>query len=461
MRASAVPALFVVCCLAASPLAAQGPAKAKDLPKLEAAAAAAAEAEAAAASAARRRYDEFEAAVQAARAGGGDVLVAELARVLEPVAAAFIKEAAPKKGAARTAAAAAVVKRDGAAALAKLEHPVLAAASGYFAARLTAFAAESDFSPAALEAKGVATALLAEWLGKAPFHELWNDRLAAILPEAEAFRKAHAAAKDAQWDVETAKDPVQAFRRGAPEGFARVPAGAYVRNSTLGKGALNPKARQSINLPADVFVGLYEVTNAEYYAWWKTLDAASKATHLPNQGDQAKTPLWPIPEGGAEPAPTEAQEKKPVTGVRFASAVAYAASRGARLPTEGEWCAAAGGREGLRYPWGAEWKPLCANDAEAKLAGLSDVGSFPTGRGPFGHFDLAGNADEWTSTYETGKDVDFAKLDASLNAAVRGGSYTCSKDDVSNFWQWQRGIAFDASAVTGFRLAMDVAPRRK
>lgn len=461
MRATAGQALLVLAFFSLADLVAQAPGKPKDLTKLEAAAQTTAATETAAEFAARRRYDDLEASVTAARAEGGAVYLAELGRVLEPVLASLAKEAAPKKGPARTAAAAAVVKRDGAAALAKLEHPALVATSAYLSARLGIAAAESDLSAASLEPKNFAGAVLSELLGKAPFHEIWNSSLSAVLPESDAYRKARSAAREAKWDLEVAKDPIMAFQRGAPEGFARVPAGAYVRNTTLGKGTVAPKAKQSVNLPNDVFVGLNEVTNAEYFAWWKGLDEAARTTHLPNQGDQAKTPLWPTAEGATAPAPSEEQQKKPVTGVRLGSALAYAAARGARLPTEPEWCAAAGGREGLRFPWGAEWKPLLANDAEAKTGGLSDVGSFPGGRGPFGHFDLAGNADEWTLTYDTGKDIDPAKVDSSLNAAVRGGSFNCAKEDVSNHWQWARGVAFDASAVTGFRLAMDVAGSRR
>lgn len=461
MRATAGQALFVLLFLALPELAAQAPGKPKDLAKLEAAAQTTAAAETAAEFAARRRYDDLEASVAAARADGGAVYLAELGRVIEPIVGALGKEAASKKGPARIAAAQAVLKRDGAAALAKLEHPALVATTAYLSARLGTVAAECDYSAAALEPKAFAGAILAEVLGKKPFHELWNSSLSAVLPESDAYRKARNAAREAKWDLDVAKDPIMAFRRGAPEGFARVPAGSYVRNTTLGKGTVAPKAKQTVNLANDVFIGLYEVTNAEYYEWWKGLDEAARTTHLPNQGDQTKTPLWPTAEGAAGPAPTEAQLKQPVTGVRLGSALAFAAVRGARLPTEPEWCAAAGGREGLRFPWGAEWKPLMANDAEAKLGGLSEVGAFPLGRGPFGHFDLAGNADEWTLTYDTGKDIDPAKVDTSLNATVRGGSFNCAKEDVSNHWQWLRGVAFDASAVTGFRLAMDVAGSRR
>jgi formylglycine-generating enzyme required for sulfatase activity len=139
--------------------------------------------------------------------------------------------------------------------------------------------------------------------------------------------------------------------------------------------------------------------------------------------------------------------------VSFVSAMAYTKSRGCRLPTEEEWAAVASGPQKLIYPWGDTWEPNRANDREAGVGGLRPVGSYPDGRGPFGHYDLAGNAREWTMTYESGKPVDPEKIE-DQNVALRGGSWTCGKDNVTVGWVWLN--RFNAQDLeTGFRLAMD------
>ena len=246
-----------------------------------------------------------------------------------------------------------------------------------------------------------------------------------------------------------------AARRSA--GFARVPAGTYYVIGSSGFGSQGSrKGKKPVSLSKDVFIGLREVTHAEFFEWWKGLDAEAKKKHIPtvpmDQG--AQVPIWPTIEGAPTPEVPEEMRNKPVCGVSLATAAAYAAAKGARIPTEVEWCAAAGGREGRAYPWGETWLADQCNDADHKVNDTLPVGSMP-GRGPFGHYDLAGNVAEWTATYESGKDVDPEKLE-NANAVVRGGSYFQAKDQVSNGWIWYRRAQFDRLKDLGFRLAMDV-----
>jgi len=91
-------------------------------------------------------------------------------------------------------------------------------------------------------------------------------------------------------------------------------------------------------------------------------------------------------------------EHHPVNEVTWRGAREFCAWRGARLPTEAEWEAAARGRAGRTYPWGEE-VPTTARAVFGRGSGHTEpVGGRPAGATPEGVHDLAGNVAEWTST---------------------------------------------------------------
>jgi formylglycine-generating enzyme required for sulfatase activity len=87
--------------------------------------------------------------------------------------------------------------------------------------------------------------------------------------------------------------------------------------------------------------------------------------------------------------------------VMHCEAAAFARSRGARLPTEGEYHRAAFGTPegGLReHPWGDGPPRPEHGNLGFQLWSPAPVGSHPAGASAFGVHELVGNGWEWTST---------------------------------------------------------------
>ena len=197
----------------------------------------------------------------------------------------------------------------------------------------------------------------------------------------------------------------------------------------------------------------------------------------------ASRPLW-------LPVPPTWGATHPMTYVTWFDAQAYCHAQGGRLPTETEWEVAARGRGARRWPWGDQadgarfnhgavlrgafaavigqkdrFNITSAPDARDGYAGLAPVGAFALGAGPFGTFDQAGNAAEWT--YDAWVEEGYGGLTA-INPrrdggvgggrVIRGGSWLQPaylgqgylRDPHNGFGIYDAGLA---RADVGFRCA--------
>jgi formylglycine-generating enzyme required for sulfatase activity len=155
------------------------------------------------------------------------------------------------------------------------------------------------------------------------------------------------------------------------------------------------------------YIDRFEVTNARYSEF---VDGAGG--EVPEYWKRAKA------DGLAKVG------KYPVTDITWHGAQAYCRWRGKRLPTEAEWEKAARGTDGRRFPWGDEFDQNRVSGNTPRSAPLP-VGSFESGRSPYGVYDMAGNAAEWTAGWYKqypGNDFDDPEYGETVKV-IRGGAW--------------------------------------
>ena len=194
-------------------------------------------------------------------------------------------------------------------------------------------------------------------------------------------------------------------------------------------------------------MGRFPVTNLEY----RMFLASTAYLELPTSWSFGKYPAF--------------KSNHPVFTVSSAAAEAYAqwlaalTGRRFRLPSEAEWEYAAGGPEGLEFPWGPSFDREKANTAEFGLFDSTPVGIFTAGASPFGILDMAGNVEEYTASdyaaYPGGEFVtdDLAASQGTYRVA-RGGSFTRFRDLCRT--RRRHGKYDREMYVMGFRLAEDL-----
>ncbi len=207
---------------------------------------------------------------------------------------------------------------------------------------------------------------------------------------------------DGYQDVEMASSGLQFPRVEAHSGLRLVPAGdgpdgmVEVAGGETALGIPQLMDREPVELGA-YFLDRYEVTNRAYRAfvaaggyrdpsWWTepfVRDGADVSFEdaVPAFVDRTGRPGPATWVAGDHP---EGEGNHPVTGLSWYEAAAFARFVGKELPTVHHWHRAAGTESASRI--------LPASNVGGR--GPAPVGSF-AGMGPFGAYDMAGNAKEW------------------------------------------------------------------
>ncbi len=201
-----------------------------------------------------------------------------------------------------------------------------------------------------------------------------------------------------------------------------VPEGNYMSGNE--NGDIDEVPVHSIFLDS-FYIDKFEVTNALYQACvnegscrpLRRIDSFTRSSYFGN------------PE----------YDEYPVVYVDWNMANAFCEWRGAQLPTEAQWEKAARGPDGRTYPWGEEIDCRRANFQGGLTScpgGTSMVGSYETGRSPYGAHDMAGNVWEWVADwyseiyYETIPPQNPLGPEIGQSKVLRGGSWADDAPDL-------------------------------
>ncbi|HET7249823.1 MAG TPA: bifunctional serine/threonine-protein kinase/formylglycine-generating enzyme family protein [Gemmatimonadales bacterium] len=200
-----------------------------------------------------------------------------------------------------------------------------------------------------------------------------------------------------------------------PPGMVLVPSGTY----TVGGGSGRPTHGAAL---AAFYIDSTEVTVANYQRYLTSAGIVTPWRQRP-------------------------PDEWPATGILWDEAQRYCAARGARLPTEDEWEAAARGPDGRRYPWGDQWVRAHANAGGANDT-LMPVGGFPLGRSVVGALDMVGNAWEWVDADTT--------IRGQVRHVIKGGAFNSLPQIATATYRVTLPDDREQLWNTGFRCAQSV-----
>ena len=156
-----------------------------------------------------------------------------------------------------------------------------------------------------------------------------------------------------------------------------VPTGTFLMGRDDGDPAERPAHQVAVSA---YYIDRHEVTVRQYFQFLKETGRPIDAAKLVSKEapDQTST------------------DEHPITNVSAREAKAYCLWAGRRLPTEAQWEMAARSPEGKISYWNGE---LPRKDPVKGSRPMEPVMTLPSDVSPFGAFDMAANAWEWTAEY--------------------------------------------------------------
>jgi formylglycine-generating enzyme required for sulfatase activity len=225
-----------------------------------------------------------------------------------------------------------------------------------------------------------------------------------------------------------------------------IPAGPFIMGG--GDGAEFDEMPQHNVYVSAFYMDKYEVTNEDYQRFIRGTQYHPQT--IPFFQDDVTLLFGP---------------KQPAVGVSWDDAATYCKWVEKRLPTEAEWEKAARGEDGRTWPWGNSFGSGNANilGDEDGYKYTSPVGSFESGRSPYGLYDMAGNAAEWVAdwyhqtSYKSSAFKNPKGPETGRVRVYRGGSWN---DAATGVRAAKRYTAAEhrTDAILGFRCAKDGPP---
>ncbi len=263
------------------------------------------------------------------------------------------------------------------------------------------------------------------------------------------------------------------------EDMALTPAGEVLlrpphSGPEVGDSAENPTGRLvRVEL---VYLDRYPVTNREFYEFVAAGGYGEMALWeqeiLPGLLDFVDRSGLPGPRFWRDGTYPEGQDDRPVVGINWYEASAYARWIGKRLPTDPEWVKAAcwpvtvPGALPLqrKYPWGDSMDRSLANIWGSGPGQIVPVTQFTGGMSVGGVYGLIGNVWEWTATpFGTWHESQARFETAVPMRSIRGGAFDTYFDNQATC-QFQSGESpVGRKHNIGFRCAVgacDLTPRQ-